>query len=220
MLHIIKPLSKYLPDNALDYCAELLTRHHIQLYITAERKTKIGDYRPQKGTFKHRITINYSLNQYAFLITFLHEVAHAITFEKYKNLVYPHGEEWKQSFREVAQPLLKTEVFPTQILFYFQKYLQNPRAATFRDEQLYRAVSLFNNTNLAQYLVKHLADLPENTIFKIANDATKTFQKGKILRKYAICQELKTQKKYRIHQHALVEEIKKEGRSDNFSNHE
>ena len=75
-------LQKYLPERAVDLVFELIKTNNVHLKIVNQRQTKHGDYRRMSnGT--HVITVNNSLNKYAFLITLVHEIAHLVAFEKY-----------------------------------------------------------------------------------------------------------------------------------------
>ena len=98
---------KFLPKESAQYCYDLWKKHGFEFKIKKSRKTKLGDYRFDPKIGKHIISVNNDLNQYSFLITYLHEVAHLLTFQKYKNKVAPHGEEWKNEFKLVALPVLK-----------------------------------------------------------------------------------------------------------------
>lgn len=74
-------LEKYVPPASTDYCHQLLYRYGFRLKITRSRKTKLGDYRFLSVQKKHVITVNHDLNPFQFLITYIHEVAHLVTFE-------------------------------------------------------------------------------------------------------------------------------------------
>ena len=50
-------LAKYLPENAISPCFELIKYHQIHLKIVNERKTRHGDYQ-QLPNGQHLITIN------------------------------------------------------------------------------------------------------------------------------------------------------------------
>ena len=95
-------LQKYLPTGTEDYAADLLLKHSIHLYIKKPRTSKFGDYRAPRPGENHRISVNKDLNPYAFLVTFLHEVAHLLNYEKHRTRVKPHGPEWKLHFRTQA----------------------------------------------------------------------------------------------------------------------
>lgn len=98
---LIPVLRKYLPAGSELYAADLMEKHKIQLRIKNPRLTKLGDYRPPTEDNSHRISINRDLNPFAFLITFMHEVAHLLNFEKSGPRVPPHGLEWKREFQVV-----------------------------------------------------------------------------------------------------------------------
>ena len=84
-------LSKYLPPSVVDECSSWIIQKNIHLKITKGRSSKYGDYRPLESGKGHKITVNHDLNSYAFLITFVHEVAHLETFVKFKKYHEPHG---------------------------------------------------------------------------------------------------------------------------------
>ena len=85
-------LAKYLPEYAVNPCFELIKANNIYLKIVNERKTRHGDYRQLKEG-QHLITMNATTNKYRFLITFIHEVAHLIAFQRYGKLIKPHGND-------------------------------------------------------------------------------------------------------------------------------
>ena len=75
-------LARYLPEHAVKPVFELSVANQVHLKIVNERQTRHGDYR-RALTGKHEITVNASLNQYKFLITLIHEIAHLVAFEKF-----------------------------------------------------------------------------------------------------------------------------------------
>lgn len=82
-------------------CASWIVHKNIHLRITGMRASKLGDYRPHPTGNGHQITVNHDLNPFAFLITFTHEVAHLVCYERYGHRHEPHGREWKRHFREL-----------------------------------------------------------------------------------------------------------------------
>ncbi len=92
-------LANYIPQQAVDLMAEWILDFNFDLRITKERNSKLGDYRNPTPGERHKISVNHNLNQYAFLITLVHEIAHLHTWEKHKWKVKPHGDEWKNEFK-------------------------------------------------------------------------------------------------------------------------
>ncbi|MEC8832566.1 MAG: sprT domain-containing protein, partial [Bacteroidota bacterium] len=75
-------LQKYLPEQAVVPCFELIKTHGVHLKIVSHRVTRHGDYRRLPNGL-HQVTVNASLNKYRFLITLVHEIAHLVAFETY-----------------------------------------------------------------------------------------------------------------------------------------
>ncbi len=157
-----------------------------KLKITKERSTKLGDYTAPHNGLNHTITINHNLNQSSFFITLVHEIAHLKTYQHYKNRVAPHGQEWKQAFRELMIPFLNTENLPLDILYATRKYLQNPAASSCSDVTLMRTLKLYDKLAHDNCLVL-LERIPHKTHF-IYNG--RVFEKGDQLRKRFRCQEV------------------------------
>lgn len=100
-------LQKYIPAQAAILIARWIDEYKTELKISKSRATKLGDYRHPYGDKGHRISVNYNLNQYSFLITLVHEFAHLLNWNRHKNKVKPHGTEWKQAFQEMMKPFLR-----------------------------------------------------------------------------------------------------------------
>jgi hypothetical protein len=187
---LLQTLEKYLPAGSAAYAHDLLWQYGIQLHIKKPRKTKLGDYRPPKTGEPHRISINNNLNPYSFLVTFLHETAHLINFEKNGFKVKPHGTEWKLEFRHVALPVLSTDFLPGEVLNAISKYVKNPSASSCTSPELVRALKIYDTHQDFSVL---LESLPEGAHFNIDN---RTFKKGEKLRSRFRCLEIKSNKWY------------------------
>lgn len=196
-------LKKYIPEFAVPTIAQWIIELDFKLKITKERSTKLGDYTSPHNGLNHTITINHNLNQYSFFITLVHEIAHLKTYQQYKNRVAPHGQEWKQSFRELMIPFLNTEDLPLDILYALRKYLQNPAATSCSDVTLMRTLKLYDETS-HENLAVLLERLPYNSHF-IFNG--RVFEKGEQLRKRFRCKEIGTQAIYLFSPLAEVEMI-------------
>ena len=86
-------LSNYIPHETVDECTSWIIQKNIHLKITRGRASKFGDYKPLERGKGHHISVNHDLNKYAFLITFVHEVAHLHTFTKYPFRHEPQRQE-------------------------------------------------------------------------------------------------------------------------------
>jgi SprT protein len=187
-------LSKYVPLDSVETCVDWIRLHRISLRIKKSRSSKYGDYRPPHEGRSHTITINHDLNQYAFLITFTHEVAHLTCFNKYGNRVMPHGEEWKREFRFLLRPLMDRKIFPLDTALALSNYIQDPGASSCSDIQLMKALRKHDTKDEGW---EHLEDIPFNSTFEIKNG--QRFIKGERLRKNFTCFELINKHKYFIH---------------------
>jgi len=179
-------LKKYLPEETVGTIAEWIIDFDFKLKITKERKTRLGDYMSPHSGLNHTITINHNLNKYAFLITLVHEVAHLVTYNEYKNSVNPHGIEWKRNFQKLMQPFLNTDIFPLEVFAALRKYLQNPAASSCSDVQLLRTLKL-HDENSDTIFLEHI---PLNTLFLYNGE--RIFKKGERIRKRFKCIEIKS----------------------------
>lgn len=187
-------LSKYIPSDAVEICVDWIRMHRISLRIKKSRSSKYGDYRPPQDGRSHTITINHDLNQYAFLITFTHEVAHLTCFNKYGNRVMPHGEEWKKEFRYLLRPFMDRKIFPFEVAHALSNYILDPGASSCSDIFLMKSLRKHDIGNEGW---EHLEDIPYNSIFEIKNG--QRFIKGEQLRKNFSCFDVSKQHKYFIH---------------------
>jgi hypothetical protein len=165
----------HFPPKVAEYCFQLWHDYPFDFIVSKSRHSKLGDYRysPQKG---HQITVNRNLNSYAFLVTYLHEVAHLLTYLTYKNKVLPHGEEWKSSFRTIFEPILEEDLLPDELIKVLKSYDASNSSIT-------------------------LHALPENQIFLLKNLA---LIKGKLRRTRYFCREANTGKLYLVAKNAQV----------------
>lgn len=182
---------KFIPEKAVSYCNKLYQKLAFEFKIKKARQTKMGDYRFDHRSGRHTITINNDLNPYAFLVTYLHEVAHLIAFKQFKRSIQPHGKEWKKSFKEVAEPMLTEEVFPKPVLAALKRYFKNPKASSCSDPVLYQILKQFDAPS-DKVLLK---DIPIGSQF-IFNK--RSFTKLEKKRTRSVCQEITSGKKYVI----------------------
>ncbi|WP_461127510.1 SprT-like domain-containing protein [Spirosoma aerophilum] len=170
------------------------------------RRTRLGDFRvlPQN---QMQITVNENLNLYAFLITYIHEVAHAAVSQQYKRRVQPHGKAWQTAFQKLMQPLLTEAVFPISILEPLRHYMAKPAATTYANPALMMALREIDaagesKIGSSKVLLRHIA---EGQVFDLAK---KTFIRGTLRRTRIVCKEVSTGKSYAILAHAWVDVVK------------
>lgn len=184
-------LKNYVPKGSIPLICEYLKKYSVHLTITKSRKTVLGDYRHANGAKNHRISINGNLNQYAFLITLIHELAHLITFIQLGNNVASHGKEWKDIYRQLLLNFVIQRVFPDEVREALERSLHNLPASSCTDEQLGRVLKNYNINHTGLLMVEQLS---EGELF--AMEGGKIFKKGKQLRKRFQCTELKSGKLY------------------------
>ena len=90
-------ICSFLPIKTCHLINQWISDINVNIKLSKPRKTKFGDFKVINN--KLYITINNNLNKYSFLITLIHELAHAFVYKKYQNNVKPHGYEWKQTYK-------------------------------------------------------------------------------------------------------------------------
>ena len=195
-------LHKYLPERAVDAVFELIKTNDVHLKIVNQRQSKHGDYRRVNGG-AHIITINNSLNKYAFLITLVHEIAHLIAFEKYGRLIKPHGVEWKYTFQTLMLPFIRPEIFPESLIGVVANHFKNPKASSDTDARMAIALKEFD-VKINNHQI-YIFELLEGDNFRIPNG--KIFKRGRKRIKRYECVELSSGKVYLFQPNAQVEPI-------------
>ena len=189
--HPMQALSAFIPEGTFDLVVHYLHQYKVHLTVTRERKSVLGDYRNAFRGKNHRISVNNNLNQYAFLITLLHELAHLLTFEQYGHRVAAHGKEWKAVYSTLLADFILKDIFPHDITLALKKSLHNPAASSCAEEDLMRVLRTYDLKKEGIYLVE---ELKEGTLFKTPDG--RIFRKEDKLRKRYRCTEVKTGKVY------------------------
>lgn len=197
-------LNSFLPPGTYHAVEEYLRSYKIHLTITQHRKSILGDYRHRTHFSNHRISINGSLNQYAFLVTLLHEIAHLLTFEKHSNKVMAHGNEWKTIYGSLLKQFVENRIFPSDIEKELLTSLKNPAASSCAEDDLIRVLRKYDVNTNGYRLVE---EIPPNSLFKL--DDGKIFKKGEKQRKRFKCEEVGTGKIYLFSPVYAVEMISK-----------
>jgi len=192
-------LSTHLPEKAITAILSFQKKYNFDLKITADRVSKSGDYRAPYRGMGHRISVNRGLNKYAFLITLVHEIAHLITWERFKNRVKAHGPEWQNCYRDLLQYFIHLGAFPGDIVEEIQKG-GRVFAAACSDRSLMHVLRKYDE-NVAPFL----EELEEGARFRALRG--RIFRKGALRRTRYICTEEESGRKYLFSKVARVEPL-------------
>lgn len=200
LLDKINVLARYLPPDAAPLIGRWIDHFQCEFKISRNRGTKFGDYRAPFDGKGHRISVNYDLNAYAFLVTTVHEFAHLYTWNQHKHQVRPHGAEWKMNFQKMMQPFFEKNVFPADLQQAIVKYLNNPAASSCADLNLYRTLRKYDAPKPSAVTVEKV---PLKALFKLKDG--RVFSKEEKLRKRFKCLEVSTRRFYLFSPVAEVE---------------
>lgn len=187
-----KVLEKYLPAEFVDSVVELILRHPLEFSIVRPRSTKLGDFRYGPALRRPKITVNGNLNQFSFLITTLHELAHYFAHLEYGGRIKAHGKEWQKTYQKLIYPTIESGHLPKDIEDALLKSLVNVKASSCTDLNLMRVLRNYDENSSSTLF---LEDIDENTHFELNG---KWFSKGKLRRKRYLCYELSTRKNYLV----------------------
>ena len=199
-------LINHVPENAVHYCLDLWMAVPFHFKVTNARNSKLGDYRYDPRNKSHSISVNYDLNKFSFLITYIHEIAHLLNNERHGRQVAPHGREWKKCFRELMEPILSDLIFPIEVLRPLRKHMENPKASTYADTNLVTALRNYGDN--AMDLVT-LDALDKGDVFEFNK---RIYTKINLRRTRVLCQEAGSSKRYLISKIALVRNVKSKNR--------
>jgi len=188
---ISKVAEIYFPQGAFPIVSDLLEPHNLEIKIVKSRTTKFADFNPSDKKNKlPLITINNNLNPYSFLLTLLHEFAHYLVWKDGHLYAKPHGRTWKNHYSELVQKTLKEEIFPENLSHLITKHIQNPRATSCTDINLYRKLSTFDTESAGVFI----DDIPDGAYFQTRDK--QIYCKEKKVRKLILCTNHKKRKKY------------------------
>lgn len=189
--HPLQALDKYLPPNTFLPVAAYLQKYKVHLTVSRERKTILGNYRNAYNNHSHRISVNGNLNTFSFLITLLHELAHLLTYEQYRNKVQPHGREWKTLYGQLLAQFIENKVFPADIESELLATLHNPGASSCSEEGLVRILRNYDPQK-DNYKLIMIEAVAVSSLFKLKDG--RVFKKGERLRKRYKCEEIATKR--------------------------
>jgi len=182
-------LEKYLPEGTAPVIGRWIDYFQCEFKISRNRSSKHGDYRPPFKNSGHRISVNCNLNQYAFLVTTVHEFAHLLTWNEHKRKAKPHGVEWKLNFKKMMRPFFAVHAFPEDVQQAITAYLNNPSASSCTDLNLFRVLKSYDTKPEGESTVA-VEKLPEHSLFSMKNG--RVFRKEIRIRKRYRCVEIKS----------------------------
>ena len=181
----------HFPERAFPLFIKMLEPHEVHIRIKQKRITKFGDFNPHsKSSQIPVITVNNDLNPYSFLITLLHEFAHYLVWKDGHHYAKPHGRTWKNHFIGLMQTMIKENIFPERLLPFIIKHIQNPKATSCTDTNLYRELSHFDSNPTGVFV----DDLRDGELFRTKDG--QVFSREKKRRKMILCTRLPRKKQY------------------------
>ena len=185
---------KYLNPKAHQKIVLMQDELNIDIVACNPSITRLGVFIVRIGN-KNLIKINNDLNQESFLITLLHELAHAFVYEKYNNTIRPHGKEWKSMYKLIMLDFLHPDYFNKETIKVLSRHLLNPKASSNADVDLYRLLNIHDAD-------KTVSDLNDGDEFFFRNNRYRRVCK---LRKNYQCIQITTNKIYRFSPIAKIE---------------
>lgn len=182
-------------DSILNYLKE----SKCGLTICKPRKTKLGDFRV-KGELR-KIKVNQGMNQYRFILTLVHEIAHLKTYLEFKNTVAPHGKQWKENYRQLLQLWNIKDLFSNSedLNLVYTNEISSPKACAGIHTETEKKLRQFDED--AQGVM--LQDLESNSVFHFKGVQ---YQKVQSRRTRVLCKRLDNQRLYTIHKASWVVE--------------
>ncbi|MET3034629.1 SprT-like domain-containing protein [Chryseobacterium sp. NRRL B-14859] len=191
----IQSLEKYLPQNTLKCLRIWFSDYYIHIKVTRNRNSKLGDYRKLPDN-SHEITVNSTLTPQLFFFVLTHELAHLIAFEKYGRRISPHGNEWKETFRNML--LESLDVYDEDLKPIIVKFSKSPKANFMASPDLVR----YFHTEKQDDRFLFIEELEKGEFFIYRNE--KYLLEGLVKKNY-LCKNLATGRKYSFKPLARVE---------------
>lgn len=199
-------LLAHVPANAVAYVKGLITDHRVKLRITRQRQSKLGDFKPARNGFPHKVSINGNLNKYEFLLVFLHELAHLRVFEQHGRACRPHGKAWKQIYGSYIRDGIARGFFHHRLHAPLMAYSYRAKAAGVADLAAARVLREFDLQEDAQpggiNGWRFLEEIPAGALFKTRNG--RLFRKMEKRRTRYACRCEHTRRPFLIHEEARV----------------
>ncbi len=197
-------LRPFLDLGSQGFIEEILHEVHCVITPVRARRTKHGDHRQRAGEQFSEVTVNVSGNRYQFLITLLHELAHAVTIQQHGKRAAAHGREWRHIFANLLHRALQAGLFPADLAPHIERQARHgPHASSSRDAALQLALRQHDTLDHRPMV----AELAEGTLFSL--DGKLILRRGQRLRTRYHCATPKGQE-YRVSATARVHTIYRE----------
>jgi len=181
MRRSLERLAPFVDPAALSLVGELLAAAPCEIAPVRSRRSKHGDHRPGANGRTSRITVNVCGNRYQFLLTLLHELAHAVVAARHGTRVVHHGKQWKRTFGEILARAIEETLFPADLTPHLARQAKAPSSSSFRDLALQKALRRHDTLDHRPMV----AELPPGTLFSL--DGRRVFRLGAALRSCFRC---------------------------------
>ena len=171
-----KDILTHIPASWHSLIQPILQSAPMLIKAVRNRKTRHGDHRCRGHS---EITVNITGNEWRFVITLLHEIAHAQVAHRIHRRVLPHGLEWKSAFRFLLLETLPS--FPLSLQRPLADYSRDPLYSSDSHPSLQKALRAYDtlDTRLT------LQEVPLGTMFCLENRTI--LKKGQLLRSRYRC---------------------------------
>lgn len=157
-------LRPFLDESSQPLIEEILRGTPCVVTPVRARRTKHGDHRQRTGEAFSEVTVNVSGNRYQFLITLLHELAHAVTLQRHGSRAAAHGREWRGIFAHLLRRALEGNLFPADLAPHVERQVtRGPAASSSRDAGLQLALRQHDTLDHRPMV----AELADGTLFSL-----------------------------------------------------
>lgn len=177
----VRRVRPFLPAGSEPFITRLLREVPTEIVPVQTRESKHGDFTKERGRPYGRITVNVCGNRYRFLLTLVHELAHARVVALHRRRVRPHGQEWKDEFARLLFRLLRYQVLPARLRRAVYLHALDPKSTDEYDTELQLALRRYDTSDKRLTV----AELQEGTRFSL--DGKLVLRRGKLIRRRIQC---------------------------------
>jgi len=175
----IAAIRPHVPAAWITPLTKLLQKTPVLVRIAGRRKSKHGDHRLAATKSHSIISVNDLGNPWQFVVTLLHELAHAQVAHECGPKAAPHGAQWKIAFRRLL--ITHLDLFPSDLRDAVSNYARHPLYSTSSHPQLAAALRPYDTTD-CRPTVEELCD---GQMFSL--DGKLVLIRQRLLRKRFLC---------------------------------